>query len=819
MPRMKYLTFIISLIISISLIYALNTKFGDTPPMGKLFNPHSGFWKNAEAIDHSIHIEEDLNSVSKEVKIVFDDNLVPHVFAFNDHDLYFAQGFVTAKLRLWQMEFQMLFASGRLSEIVGEKALNLDKFQRKIGMIWSAKKTLQYVEQDEEMAAVLNAYTDGINYYIENLSARDKPLEYKILDYEPEKWTNLKTILLLNYMSWDLSGYNTDLRLTNILKKFGPEVVKELYTSDDPYMDPIIPPGTEPDFEPVSIPEIPEDAEKALVENQTSSQLALLEPDKDNGSNNWAISGTRSATGKPILANDPHLTLSLPSIWMQIHLVTPEMNVYGVSLQGAPGVIIGFNKKVAWGVTNVDSDVMDWYKIKFKDSTMTEYYHEGRWKNTTKRNSVIKVRGGEDQFLEIIHTHHGPVVFNPGEKSLRPTLPNGAAMKWIAHVPSNVIKTFYLLNRAEDYKDYTSALKYHYCPAQNFIYADNQNNIAIWPNGRFPLKWEGQGKYILDGTNPKHDWQGWIPQEQNPHVKNPERGFVSSANQDVTDSLYPYYLNWEFTTFERGARINDLLEKMENGRADDLRKIQNDNFNLQAEMAVPKFLEILQTKKNMSDLEKQSISMLQNWDYKMGPESIAASIYDALWEFYDKALWADEFSAKDPIMLRPDNTRSLMLLQDSIEAKWFDNIKSPEKEDRSFIVNKSFGDAISYLKDKFGEDIKTWQWGSVKGTNVEHLAKLPGMGTEKLWIGGGHNMVNATKKHKGPSWRMVVELGEEPNAFGIYPGGQSGNPGSPYYANMIDDWASGQLRPLNYIKSADELGEKEIGRIIFTSSK
>lgn len=816
---MKYLSFIVSLIISVGLVYLLNSQFGTTPPMGKLFNPHSGFWRNAEPLGTTFTIEKDIKSVSEEVKIVFDENMVPHIFAYNDRDLYFAQGYVTAKLRLWQMEFQALYAAGRLSEIVGERALDLDRFQRKIGMNWSAKRTLQYIERDDKMFAVLNAYTDGINYYLDNMSPRNKPLEYKILDYEPEKWSNIKTILLLNYMSWDLSGYNTDLRLTNVLKKYGSDVVKKLYTSDDPYMDPIIPPGTPPDFEPLEIPKIPEDAEKALVDNSGSSQLSFLEPDKDNGSNNWAISGTRSATNKPILSNDPHLSLTLPSIWMQVHLVTPEMNTYGVSLQGAPGVIIGFNKDIAWGFTNVDSDVLDWYKIKFKDSTLSEYYHEGRWKNTSKRNSTIKVRGADDYFQEVVHTHHGPVVFNPGEKSLRPTLPSGCAMRWMAHEPSNEIKTFYLLNRAKNYEDYTSALKYWSCPAQNFIFADNQNNIAIWPNGRFPLKWEGQGKYILDGSNPLHDWQGWVPQEHNPHVKNPERGFVSSANQDVTDSLYPYYLNWEFTTFERGARINDLLENLENARADDLRAIQNDNFNLQAEIAVPHFLKILESKKSKSELEKKSISMLQNWDYKMDAESIAASIYDALWEFYDKALWDDEFNEKEPVMLRPDNTRSLLLLKDSMEAKWFDDINSPEKESRSDIVHESFTSAIKYLERKFGDDIKTWQWGTVKGTFVGHLARIPGMGTDELWIGGGHNMVNATKKTKGPSWRMVVELGDEPNGFGIYPGGQSGNPGSPFYANMVEDWASGQLRSLNYIQSADDLGENEIGRILFTSSK
>jgi penicillin amidase len=397
-------------------------------------------------------------------------------------------------------------------------------------------------------------------------------------------------------------------------------------------------------------------------------------------------------------------------------------------------------------------------------------------------------------------------------------MPVGCAMRWLAHEPSNVIKTFYQLNRAKGYDDYVHALHHFYCPAQNFVYADNQNNIAIWPNGRYPLKWEGQGQFVLDGTDQTHEWQGWIPQEQNPHIKNPERGFVSSANQDVTDSLYPYYLNWEFTTFERGARVNDLLDPLENADANSLREIQNDNFNLQAEIAVPLFLGYLDKLPKPTALEKQAISMLKNWDYKMDPESIAASIYDGIWEAFDQGLWKDDFG-NDPIMLMPDNTRTLEILMDSVERIWVDDKSTPEKEDRMKLVSKAFREAITDLEKKHGEDIKTWQWAVVKGTSIRHLGRIPGMGSDELWIGGGHNMVNATKKHHGPSWRMVVEVGEKPNAYGIYPGGQSGNPGSPFYANMVEDWAAGELRPLYFLESADELGDNKIGEINFTSEK
>src|SRR6185312_2651879 len=291
------------------------------------------------------------------------------------------------------------------------------------------------------------------------------------------------------------------------------------------------------------------------------------------GSNNWAIAGSRSANGYPILANDPHLNLTFPSIWYQVQLSSPTSNVYGVSLPGAPCVIIGYNQNISWGVTNVDADVLDWYQVKFKDNSKNEYWYNNQWNKTTRKIEVINIKGQKPSVDTVIYTIHGPIVYDKEaqKKDGRDNVPVGDALRWIAHDESDDFKTFYLLNRGKNYDDYRKALTYFTAPAQNFIFADKEKDIAITPNGKMPLKFPEQGKYILDGSDPANDWQGWIPPEQNPTVKNPPRGFVSSANQSSTDPSYPYYINWRFELYDRGKRINDLLSTMKNATIDTMR--------------------------------------------------------------------------------------------------------------------------------------------------------------------------------------------------------------------------------------------------------
>ncbi|MFN0257571.1 penicillin acylase family protein [Pedobacter ureilyticus] len=804
MNRVKAL---LCIVIPILLGYMLNTKFGDLPPLLKFLNPFTGFWQNAERSAPSKNKKLVLKNAHDKIEILFDDRMIPHVFAQNDHDVYYAQGYVTAMHRLWQMDFQTRFAAGRISEVVGAKAIEVDKYQRRMGMMYGAENSLKGMMADPKSKEMILAYTAGINDYIKSLDKRKLPVEYKLLDFKPEQWTPIKCALLLKQMSAVLAMGSDEFYMTNILNKYGPEITKDLFP-DYPFKeDPIIPVGTKWDFKPLPIPATPKSfTEMMSTGNATKQKVEGI------GSNNWAVSGIKTASGFPVLANDPHLDLSLPSIWYQIQLHAPGINTYGVSLPGAPGVIIGFNQNIAWGVTNVAADVLDFYQIKFKDDKHDSYWYNNKWNATKPRYETIKIKGGKDVIDTVYYTHHGPIVyFQKPNYSRANNVPTGHALRWIAHDKSNELKTFYLMNRAKNYDDYRKALPYFTAPAQNFIFASADNDIAITPNGKFPLKWKNQGKFILDGTDPSNDWQGWIPASQNPTVKNPPRNFVSSANQSSTDPTYPYYINWEFSPYERGKRINDRLAAMKNITADSMRNLQMDSYSIMAENLIPYILPLVNNAE-LNATQKESYNLITKWNKYFDAKSIAASVFDLWTKRLSTEIWEDDFGDKDVPMRYPSRDRTIELIQKNPNSKWFDNVKTSKKETLADLVNSSFKYACDSLERKYGPIGEEWQWGNFKNSNVPHLAKIPGFGSKKLLIGGSKSTVNALSESNGPSWRMVIELGKTPKGHGVYPGGQSGNPGSPFYDNMIDTWAEGKLYDLFFMQSPDDKGGKIISR-------
>lgn len=795
------------IIVPVLLAYALNTKFGDLPPLLKFLNPFTGFWQNAESSTVAKNKKIILKNTHDKIEIVFDDRMIPHVFAQNDHDLYYAQGYITAMHRLWQMDFQTRFAAGRISEVVGKKAIEVDRYQRRMGMVYGAENSLKGMMEDPQSKEMILAYTQGINDYIHSLSKANLPIEYKLLDFKPEAWTPVKCALLLKQMSAVLAMGSDEFYMTNILKKYGPAITKDLFP-DYPFKeDPIIPIGTRWNFTPLPIPSTP----KAFTD-MMSSNIATKQKEEGIGSNNWALSGEKTASGFPILSNDPHLDLSLPSIWYQIQLHAPGVNSYGVSLPGAPGIIVGFNQNIAWGVTNVAADILDFYQIKFKDNNHQQYWYNNTWKETTKRLERIKIKGADDLVDTVIYTHHGPVVyFQKPSYSRANNVPMGSALRWIAHDKSNELKTFYLLNRGKNYDEYRKALTFFTAPAQNFIFASADNDIAITPNGKFPLKWKNQGKFILDGSDPSNDWQGWIPADQNPTVKNPPRHFVSSANQSSTDQTYPYYINWEFAPYERGKRINDRLTVMKNANVDSMRNLLMDSYSITAQNLLPYLLPLV-NQANLNATQKEAYQLTKKWNKYFEAKEIGATIFDLWTKRLSYEIWDDDFTLPDVPMRYPSRDRTIELIQKDPTSKWFDNIKTSKKETLEDLVNSSFKFTCDSLERKYGPIGKDWRWANVKNTNVPHLAKIPGFGSKKLMIGGSKSTVNALAESNGPSWRMVIELGKTPKGHGVYPGGQSGNPGSPFYDNMIDTWAEGKLYDLFFMQSPDDSTGKIISR-------
>lgn len=796
---------LICIIIPVLLAYALNTKFGDTPPLLKFLNPFTGFWQNAESNTINSNHKISLKGAQDQIDILFDSLMVPHVFANNDHDAYYAQGYVTAMHRLWQMDFQTRFASGRIAEVVGPKAIEVDRYQRRMGMVYGAENSLKGMMEDPKAKEMILAYTAGINDYIRSLSTANYPLEYKLLDFSPEEWTPIKCALLLKQMSAVLAMGSDEFYMTNILKKFGPKITQDLFP-DYPFKeDPIIPVGTKWNFSPLPIPQTPKSFQEMMTNN-----IETKEKVEGIGSNNWALSGEKTTSGYPILANDPHLDLTLPSIWYQIQLHAPGLNAYGVSLPGAPGIIIGFNKDIAWGVTNVAADVLDFYQVKFKDNSHQQYWYNDDWKNTSQRLETIKIRGAKTQIDTVFYTHQGPVVYLQKANYKRAdNVPIGNALRWIAHDKSNELMTFYYLNRGKNYDDYRKALTYFSAPAQNFIFASNQNDIAITPNGKFPLKWKNQGKFILDGSDPANDWQGWIPSDQNPTVKNPPRQFVSSANQSSTDPTYPYYINWEFSPYERAKRINDRLAVMKDANVDSMRNLQMDSYSIIAQNLMPYILPLVNVDQ-LNATQKQAFNLTSKWSKFYDAKEIAASVFELWTKRLTYNIWNDEFTVANVPMRFPSRDRTVQMIQHEPNAVWFDNVKTSQKETLKDVVNEAFIFACDSLERKFGPIGTQWEWGNVKNSHVPHLANIPGFGSKKLDIGGSKSTVNALGETNGPSWRMVIELGKMPKGYGVYPGGQSGNPGSPFYDNMVDTWAGGNLNELLFMQKMSESSDKII---------
>ncbi len=790
---MKYLKFIISLLLTVAVFYGLNNKFGSIPPIGKFLNPYTGIWQNEtnETIDGRIV----LNGLKEEVIIHYDAQLIPHLFAQNDIDLYRAQGYITAKHRLWQMEFQTHGAAGRISEIIGEVALNYDRGERRKGMVFGAEQALIKMREDPKTSEFVEAYAQGVNDYIDQLDPKRMPVEYKLLDYKPEPWTSKKTALLLMLMTKDLASGDYDLERTNALRIFGKERFEFLFPDFLDSGDPIIPEDTDWSFIDVPITKTP--ASEMVLDSISN---VLEKPDPDNGSNNWAVSGNKSYSENPILANDPHLGLKLPSIWFVMQLSTPDHNSFGATLPGALGVISGFNNYISWGETNARRDLVDWYKIEFNQDNSSQYKHDGQWKDVAFRIEEIKIKGGQTYIDTVRYTHHGPVTYDLNFKGNGNY--EGYAMKWIGHIGGNNQRTFLELNKAKNYDEYVQALSYYTAPAQNFVFASTEGDIALWIQGKMPNKWKGQGKFLLDGSNPDHDWQGFIPQAFNPHVKNPERGFVSSANQRPVDENYPFYVFNDWYEADRNRVINDFFNSKEKFDIQDFKDLQNNNYNIRAADLLPLMISSV----NEEDLNKEELQILEElkaWNYMNDIEEVGPSIWQYWWwNLYD-LIW-DEFDVKDEVLRKPAYFHTVSLLKNNGKDVFMDIKKTPETETAQDLFLISFKETVKSMT-KWKAENGDYNWKAYKSTHVDHLLQgLPAFSRFNLPIGGGSGIVNATKKNHGPSWRMIVEMSSPPKALGIYPGGQSGNPGSKYYDNFIDDWAAGNYHELNFLQSDEK---------------
>lgn len=798
---MKVGKFFTSLAITLLLIYLMNHGWTigsvSTPPLGKFLDPFHGFWQNVEPTGYQGKKQLVIPGLTAPVTVVYDSLLIPHIFARNNDDLYLAQGYITAMHRLWQMEFQTHAAAGRVSEIVASDAvLNYDRRQRRLGMVYGARQALK--SMDNHPAIV--QYTRGVNHFIESLDYSSLPFEYKLLNYRPEPWTNLKCALLLKNMAQTLNMGDKDIEMTNALKLYGKEMVDLLYPDNEHTGDPIVEKPGEWNFKPITLGDVPLAVPDELIELKKEPAA-----DPTTGSNNWAVAGSKTYTGSPMLAGDPHLQLSLPSIWYAVQLHAPGINTMGASLPGVPSVIIGVNDSIAWSVTNAQRDLVDWYKITFQDKSRDKYLLDGKWVDTRKVVERIIVRGGSTFYDTVVYTHWGPVTYDHNFHSGNEL--NGYAFRWIAHEPSEEINAFHRINRAKNHAEFSEALNYFSSPAQNFAFASVSGDIAMRIQGRFPVRREDEGKFVLDGSKSSNGWQAYIPVAHVISIKNPGRGFVSSANQYPADSTYPYYITATHYEAYRNRRINEVLRESENITYRDMMKLQTDNYNLKAAESLPLFLNYLDTTQ-LNLLERQAYRILRSWDHFNHPNSAGATYYEAWWDNLMPLLW-DEMENESHELARPTTYNTIKLLREKPDLPFFDILQTEEKETAGDVIRKAFTLGV--------QDIEKWKtvhptlpvWAEYKDSYIGHL--LPPLTALSIPVktGGNHDIVNAHSRTHGPSWRMVVSL--EPSGvktWATYPGGQSGNPGSEHYSNLLPRWAKGEYFPLLFMHTPAENAQK-----------
>lgn len=776
-------SFVFFTCINIALILILNTGFGKIPPIGKILDPFNGFWQNAESSEKTKK-NISIAGIDDKINIEFDSNMIPHISAKTDRDLHFAQGYITASDRLFQIDFQARVSAGRISEIIGKIALNFDRMQRRKGLSYGAINALASTKQDPEFYKLLEAYVAGINAYVSSLKYKNLPVEYKLLNYCPEYFTPLHIMHIAMLLADTTCGNSFAVENTADYFSLGKEVFELLFPDQLYEQHPIIRKGTYWNItsNKIKIPELIE-----LVQPKSNTKKKIPEEPKSSGSNNWSINYLKTKTKKSTyLANDPHLDLSFPSIWYPMHLGSDQVDVCGVTIPGLPGVFIGFNKNIAWGITLTCMNVKGWYEIEFKDETKKEYLYEDMWLKSQFVIEEIKIKDEKTFYDTIIYTHLGPVIYDdsfPNEYGF-----NNIAMKWIGHNPGKELLGIYEMNRASCYSDFENGLLKFRIPIINVNYADKDSNIALIVAGIIPNKWYGQAKFVMPGRVAAYDWKTYIPQDHNPKVLNPKQGYVSSANQRATDEDYPYYYQHYSEEKFRNKRINEILESNHAINLTDMIKLQNDAFNQIAYDCIELIKSgIDKTKLNPTQLELYNC--LINWKFYNDVEQVAPSIFREWQRKIEIILWNELYHCNH----YPNFHRTIEILKDKNLYSKLNLGKYQSIED---IIHSAFIQTVDSLLKWQTENKKPYTWGNYRVLKINHLLRIDSFGLHELKVGGGKNIVNANEGTVGASMRLIVEFNDKGvNGFLSYPGGQSGNPGSPYYDNLIGAWESG-----NYIK-------------------
>ncbi len=761
------------------------------------------------------------------VEIIRDRWGVPHIYAGNLRDLFFAVGYAQAQDRLWQMDFNRRAAAGRLAEVLGEPALEIDRLVRRVGFARAAEEDWRNAHEEER--AVLESFSAGVNAYIKGTKL---PLEFTILRSRPEPWRPVDTLAFYRFMSWTLSGnWDAEIIRSWTVERFGAELMAELepaYRAGQPL---IVPPGAEAKGLKPDVVEALREAEKVL----TLSGSGM--------SNNWAVDGTKSTTGRPMLASDPHLPLGIPAIWWEAHLDSPELKAAGVAVPGLVGITMGHNERIAWGMTAAMVDGDDLFVEQINPDNTRQYRHKGKWLDGEVVREEVKVRGRAKPIVEeVLVTNHGPVV-SPAIKSEPRTL----SLKTVALEPSHQVRAQLLLMGARNWGEFREALEGWPLPL-NFGYADVEGNIGYQLAGLLPVRAKGPGTVPAPGWSGEYEWAGFIPFEKLPNAYNPPTHWIASANNKIAENGDPGFLDAMYADGFREQRIIEMLEAKEKHSVEDFEAMQGDQLSIAARELMPLILQL----QPRDEWCRRALAFLKAWDYTLAADSVAACVYEVFYAHLVRRTleeklgsWSDFFMGKGIHPLRQNTlwfiaAHSWLMAKMEEQPAWFAQTQTGrqgagpgEGKTRSAgsgqawqeVMEETLASAVAELRGLLGDEVSRWQWGRLHKQHFRHA--LSGKrGVERIFnrgpvpVGGDGNTVwqASYAPYWGyevnsftASWRQIIDLEDFNRSRAVLPTGQSGHPGSRHYGDMIGMWSRVEYHPMLWDR--EEVEKQARGRL------
>jgi len=789
-------------------------------------------------VDGDLH----LPGLHAPVDVLRDDWGVPHIFAQSLYDLFFAQGYVHAQERLWQMDFNRRLVAGRLSEILGSLTIDLDRWMRILTMQRVAEYEVRLIKDDVKRQ--LQAYADGVNAFI---TQGRLPLEFTLLRYKPEPWIIANTLAWMKMMSWNLSvNWEMEILRSHLVSNLGPELAAELELPHLQRWPFIIPPGL--DYSNIG--------NVALERAQAARPFTGPSPYEGLGSNNWVLAGSRTTTGMPLLANDMHLTLTSPSIWFENHLAAENLNLSGVIFPGIPGIIAGHNGHVAWGFTNGFPDVQDLYMERLRrtsqDSIQVEY--NGVWEEAQVLKETILVKDNTPIVEEVVITRHGPII-----NALAPdfTGEQPLALRWTSLEPDTMCYSIFEMIRANNCQEFHQALQHWTAPVQNVVYADTSGNIAYSFPGKIPVRARGNGRLPVPGWTDEFEWLGYVPFTDLPRLYNPPQGFIATANNRTVCDDYPIHLNLEPISGDRAQRIAEMIldNKLRDGEEKIyipfIQKMHFDQHSPSARIIARYIGQLLpdNSANNPETMLDSAICLMKEWDGQLSANSSAAAIYEVFIRRIIRMMLTNKLDSPDDKTLNDEKTptRNIsVLLTDRYMGKgptpvlaetglsgeywlpwltrifeepdshWFDLGHGEKRDD---IIRQALRLTIDDLKREVGNVISDWSWGRLHKLTFNHPLSGGGKLLQALFsrgpfpLGGDQTTIWATgasyhdletSRIVGPPYRMIIDLGDLNNSVSILAPGQSGHPASHHYDDQIDAWFKGIYHPMLFSRQAVE---------------